>query len=102
MASLLEEIVAYLDDIDAFSDNLESHLVLLEKLLTLLQEKCLTVNPAKCEWGIQENNFLGHWLMPEGVKPWCKKIDAVLRMEPPTNIKELCSFLGMVAHHGNM
>ena len=102
LASLMEEIEVCLDDIVAFSDDWESHLVLFEKLLTSLQEKGFLVNPAKCEWGIQETNFLSHWLTPEGVKPWCKKNDAIPHMEPPTNIKELCSFLGMVAHHWDM
>ena len=35
----------YLDDIAAFWDDWESHLVFLEKLLTLLQENGFTVNP---------------------------------------------------------
>ena len=39
LALLLEEIEVCLDDIAAFLDNRESHFVLLEKLLTLLQEK---------------------------------------------------------------
>ena len=42
--------------------------------------------------------------MPEGVKGWCngKKIDAILLVEPPTEIKELHSFLVMVAHYRDM
>ena len=102
LTSLLKEIEVCPDDIATFSDDWESHLILLKKLLMLLQEKGFTVNPAKCKWGIQETEFLGHRLMPKGVKPWCKKIDAIPRMEPPTNIKELCSFLGIVAHYRDM
>ena len=99
-ASLIEEIEVCLDNIAAFLDKWESHLVLLEKLLTLLQEKGFSINPTKCEWGVQETDF--HWLLPEGVKPWHKKIVAILHVEPPTNIKELHSFLGMVTHCRDM
>ena len=85
----LEDLEIYLNDLAAFSDSWEAHLLLLDKILSILQEKGFAGNPLKCEWGIQETDFLGHWLTPEGVKPWHKKIDAILRMRAPTNVKEL-------------
>ena len=98
----LDELEIYLDDIGAFSNDWNTHLELLDKVLTVLQDKGFSINPLKCEWGIQEPEFLGHWLTPQGVKPLRKKIDAILRMQAPTNVKELRSFLGMVTYYRDM
>ena len=51
----------YVDDIVIFSDTWEDHLKHIETLLTKLREACrLAANPAKCQWGGQMMEFLGH------------------------------------------
>ncbi len=45
---------------------------------------------------MEEVEYLGYELMYKGIKPMPKKVLAILAIEPPTSVKQLCRFLGMV------
>ncbi|CAJ1941774.1 unnamed protein product [Cylindrotheca closterium] len=97
-----EEADVYIDNVGIFSNNWNSHLDSLRKILQMLQVNGFTCNLLKCEFCVQETDWLGYWLTPTGIKPWKKKIDAILRLKPSKSVLELRSFIGAVTFYNDM
>ena len=55
----------YGDDVGCFSINFMDHLHSLDTILHRLQANGFTINPSKCEWAVQEMDWLGYWLITE-------------------------------------
>ena len=92
----------FIDDIGNFSKSRQDYMFLLNEVWNLLQENGFTINPCKCEWAVKDSDWLGYWFTPKGLKPWKKKIDAILQMDRPRNIKQLHYFLGAINYYWDM
>jgi hypothetical protein len=99
MASL-EFVPAYMDDLLIITGRtLDEHLQKMETVLTKLPDTRLKVNSAKSLFCAHEIEYLGCILTIEGIKPQSKKVQAILALNPPNNVKELRHFLRMVQYY---
>ena len=71
-------------------------------MLARLRDAGLKVNAAKSFFCTHEKEYLGYILTREGIKPQNKKVQAILALNPPNNVKELRHFLGMVQFYRDM
>ena len=94
----IDDTEVYIDDIGISSNSWDSHIAKLDRILDELEENIFIINPRKCEWAVKETDWLGYWLTPEGIKPWTKKVDAILKTKAPSNATELRTFLGMITY----
>ena len=85
----------YLDDILVASSSPQEHVKHLNQLFEQLNQHGLIVNAAKCEFGKESIDFLGHHITNQGAIPLPSKVD-VRKFLKPTTIKGLQQFIGLI------
>ncbi len=99
----LEYVKAYLDDLLCISKlSLEDHLEKIEEVLRQLRNVGLKVNAANSTFCALEIEYLGYVLTRDGIKPQSNKVQATLAIKPPTGVKQLRHFLGMVQYYRDL
>jgi hypothetical protein len=88
-------LVVYLDDLLIYSDNLKEHKEHVRKVLERLQEAGLFLKPSKCEFHVQEVEFLGFIIGIEGVKMDPAKVESVMLWPVPKSPHDVRMFLGL-------
>lgn len=89
-----QNTVWYMDDVYVHAktpDELDSF---VQKVLDRFSHFGIRLNRAKCQFGLQEIEVLGHLVSSEGIKASPKKVDAILDASSPENPQQVQSFLG--------
>ena len=86
-------------DILVYSETWQAHLQHLHLVLSVLWQQHLYVKLSKCEFGVDQIEYLGHVISAKGVAMDCKKVDCMLSWPVPKNIKELRGFLRLIGYY---
>ena len=92
----LPGVLCLMDDICVFGETQEQHDERLRNLLVLLCEEGVTLNDEKCCFGVSSLKYLGYVVDAHGVHPDPDKVEAIEKFSPPTDVKGIRRFLGMV------
>ncbi|SPT17983.1 unnamed protein product [Triticum aestivum] len=93
-----EFVLVYLDDILVFSKNKKDHAKHLRLVLDKLREYQFYAKFSKCEFWLDEVLYLGHIISAKGNTVNPEKVSAIMNWEPPQNVKQLRSFLGLASY----
>ena len=61
----------------------------LQETFDTLRRYNMKLNPSKCAFGVSSRKFLGFMVSRRGIEANPDKIQAILNMEPPRNVKEV-------------
>nr|GEZ43858.1 putative reverse transcriptase domain-containing protein [Tanacetum cinerariifolium] len=92
-------VIAFIDDILVYSKFKDEHEVHLRLVLELLKKEELYAKFSKCEFWLQEVQFLGHMVNQSGIHVDPSKIEAIKNWEAPTKPSEIRSFLGLADYY---
>ena len=84
-----------MDDILIFGRTCKGHDQALDRCLTHLSEKGLTLNRSKCKFLNTILEFFGQIFSKDGTHPDLKRVEDLLNAPQPTNIHEVCSLLAL-------
>ena len=84
-------VEVYVDDMLVKSLDEEKHMDNLQETFDTLKWYNIKLNPSKCAFGVSLGKFLRFMISHRGIKANPDKIQAILNMKPPRNIKEVQS-----------
>ncbi|RVW30036.1 Retrovirus-related Pol polyprotein from transposon 17.6 [Vitis vinifera] len=99
-SDMVEHIMeVFMDDITVYGDSYKECLLHLEVVLQRCIEKYLVLNWEKCHFMVQQGIALGHIISKNGIEVDKAKVELIVKLPPPTNVKGIRQFLGHVGFY---
>ena len=76
-----------------------THLATLDALFSRLSAAGLSLALGKCQFGVDQVDYLGYTITRDGFKPLERKVKALQNFPPPTKQKEVLAFLGALNYY---
>ena len=92
-------VVVFIDDNLIYSRTQEEYAEHLRLVLGILREKQLYAKLSKCEFWMDEVQFLGHVISAQGIVVDPVKADAVVKWESPKSATKIRSFMGLAGYY---
>ena len=98
-----EFLRAYIDDLLIITKgDWSDHWNKLELVVKHLKENRLKCNIEKLFFGQTEMECMVLWVTRNGIRPVNKKVEAIVNMTPPKNVKHVRAFIGLVKYYRDM
>ena len=92
-------VIVYLDDILIYSKTIEEHTEHLKNVLMRLREQKFYGKLSKCDFAVNEVEYLGHIISSNGISVEKEKVKAISEWPRPKSKRDVQSFLGLVNYY---
>lgn len=89
-------VVVYMDDITVYSYHRRGHIYHLRHIFERCRRYGISLNPRKSIFVATEGKLLGHILSKDGIVIDPKRIQTIMRIQPPANKKSMQAFFGKI------
>jgi hypothetical protein len=79
----------FIDNVIIFSKTLKDHKQHLRQVFGRLRDKGVKCHPSKMRVAFPNVDYLGHKVVPSGTAPMTVKVEAIVKMLPPTDVPKL-------------